>query len=54
MTTETTWYPFPGRPDYEISDEGGLRTTLINAVVAATERSAQLGAEQAEQGKKNQ
>ena len=25
MTSET-WYPFPGRPNYEISDEGGLRT----------------------------
>lgn len=26
MTTEITWYTFPGRPDYEISDEGDLRT----------------------------
>ena len=25
MTTET-WYPFPGRTDYEFSDDGSLRT----------------------------
>ena len=25
MTT-VTWYPHPARPEYEISDEGGLRT----------------------------
>jgi len=27
MTTETTWYPFPGLPDYEFSNEGDLRTS---------------------------
>ena len=26
MTTETTWYTFPGRTDYEFSDEGNVRT----------------------------
>ena len=25
--TAATWYPFPGRPGYEISSVGGLRTT---------------------------
>jgi len=26
MTTEVTWHPFPGRPNYQINNEGGLRT----------------------------
>ena len=26
MTT-ATWYPFPGRTDYEFSTDGGVRTT---------------------------
>ena len=27
MTTELTWYPFPGRNDYEFSNEGDVRTS---------------------------